>query len=767
MAVDADVAGPLRKSANLQIVIVEDSAADAELVARSLSRAGLSYSLHRVQTESEFVSALSDNKPNLIISDFSLPQFDGLRALEIATASAPEVPFIFVSGTIGEERAIEALKRGATDYVLKSNLSRLPAAVDRALRESALQAAQRQLERERRDQEERLQRLTRSYRMLSITGSVILRVHDRRELLNELCRIAVEHGGYDRVVIGLMDPKEPVLRLRASAGLETPLLRAVDQTVLDSIATSASWAARVMRDGTPVFCDALAGDAFQVASRDVLLSHGLQSLAALPLRVEGRTIGVLTLLSRRRAMFDAAEIEVLRELTANLSFALQYLEKDEAVHFLSHFDGLTGLAKRSLFCQRLAHLLEADARDKRSRTVVVFDVQKLARINDSLGRDTGDRLIEGIAARLKEGHPAEECSAYFGGGTFVLTVPHISFADTGRLMQNPAAQLFVQPFLIEGRELRPAIRSGVAFYPHDASDAEALVQNAEAALKAAREDNEKYLMYGLVRERPTSKTFALEARLTGALGRQEFLLHYQPKIEIASGALVGLEALLRWRDSEEGLVAPSWFIPVLERSGAIVEVGEWVMQRAIEDLEAWSAAGLVPLRVAVNVSAVQLKGREFVPGVLRCIGSLARGRTALDIEITESMLMQDMESSTRKLRELREAGVGVAIDDFGTGYSSLGLLGRLPVDTLKVDRTFIQNIATSPQELTLVSTIISLAHAFDMSVVAEGVETLEQLQLLSEARCDQAQGFYLARPSPAPEIPSLVARLSQRKARIG
>jgi len=745
----------------LKLVMVEDVDTDAEFVARYLAKAGLDCAIYRVQTEPDFISALHDVEPDIILSDFSLPQFDGLRALEIAVARAPETPFIFVSGTIGEERAIDALRRGATDYVLKTNLSRLPAAVDRALREASLKAAQRRSEQQRRDQEVRLQRLMRTYRMLSSTSSAILRLRNRIELLDEVCRIAVHQGGYDRVAISLIDPGAKILRPRAWAGTDSGPLRAVDYAVLDSESQSVSMAERAIGAGAPAVQNDLAGEQQPAAHHETLIAQGYKAIAALPLLVDGTAIGAITLFSAQPEVFDEAEVGVLLELTANIGFALQYHEKDEAVHFLSYFDSLTGLAKRPLFCQRLAKLMSADAAGDATRTVVVFDVQKLGAINDSLGRYVGDRLIEEIAARLKQSYADPECAAYFGGGTFAVMLGGIgNITDTGRIQQNAAAQLFVEPYVIDGQELRPAIRSGVALYPHDGDTADTLVQNAEAALKAAREDNEKYMLYGLVTHRPTSRSLALEARLTGALDRQEFRLHYQPKVNIESGRIEGFEALLRWQDSQDGLVPPSLFVPLLERSGAIVDVGEWVYLQAVRDIRDCIGAGLANIRVAVNVSPMQLRRKDFADRVLASIGPSSKYTAGVDIEITESMLMQDIELSIRKLSQLREAGISVAIDDFGTGYSSLRLLARLPVDTLKVDRSFVQSITDTPNVMTLVSTIVSLARAFNMKTVAEGVETPEQLQMLRLIKCDQAQGYLFSRPTPASEVSSVIARLS-------
>jgi len=742
----------------LQLVIVEDSQADAELVARHLIKAGISPEIRRVQTERDFVSALQTRTPDLIISDFSLPQFDGLRALELAAAHAPDTPFIYVSGTIGEERAIEALRRGATDYLLKGNLMRLGSAVERALREAELRVAKLKSQQNQQEQAVRLQRLTRTYRMLSSTSSAILRLRNRRELLEEVCRIGVQQGGYECVAISLCDPGTTALRPLARAGTGTTGKAAIAPASIDEAADSVL-NERALRAAAPTVVNDLAEEPQGPSQFEALIARGYKAAAALPLLIDGTAIGVVTVYSGQSGVFDPVEIGVLLELTANLTFALQYLEKDEAVHFLSYFDRLTGLAQRPLFCQRLAQTLDAEAGG--SRTVVVFDVQKLGAINDTLGRYVGDRLIETIAARLKQTFVNSDCVAYFGGGTFAVTLENAGGStDTGRWLQNAATQVFVEPFKIDGLELRPAIRSGVAFYPQDAADADSLVQNAEAALKVAREDNEKYMLYGLVTKLPTSRGLALEARLAGALDRQEFLLHYQPKVNIESGRIEGFEALLRWQDTEDGLVPPTVFIPLLERSGAIVDVGEWVLLQAVRDIRKWRGEGLAAFRVAVNVSPLQLRRRDFVDRVLSGVEPAMNVAAGVDIEITESMLMQDLELSILKLSKLREAGIGVAIDDFGTGFSSLRLLARLPVDTLKIDRSFIQGISETPQGMTLVTTVIDLARAFGMQTVAEGVETVEQLKSLRRSGCGQAQGFLFARPAPAAEVPGMFARLT-------
>jgi PAS domain S-box-containing protein/diguanylate cyclase (GGDEF)-like protein len=862
-------------SEQLRLVVAEDDDTDALLIAKNLARAGMQCTMRRVQTESDFVDALHDVQPDVIISDFSMPQFDGRRALEIAATRAPETPFLFVSGTIGEQRAIDALRCGATDYILKSNMTRLPAAIQRALREAALKAAQRAsqqqlqsneeqlrgtvetsqdwiwetdtqgrfrfcsqavanmlgyapdeligrdfrdllpddsrrradellpaaagkqvtgavaswrtsngeyrwLERNavavideqgevtgyrgtdrditaRREQEARLQRLTRSYRMLSSTGSAILRLRNRAELLNEICRIAVEQGNYARVAISMGDANAGELTLEASAGAEPAL--AIEYADLGVDLPATNFAERTIRTGKTGICNDLRTQAEQIQGAGMLLERGFEAFATLPITVDGITVGVLTLCSLQAGVFDVSELEVLQELTANLGYALQFLEQDETVHFLSYFDSLTGLAKRQLFCQRVTHALAADSLQPRSMQVVVFDIQKLGAINDSFGRFVGDRLIENMAARLKHAYGDPDKLAYLGGGSFAVTLPDISHGgDLGPLLQYSVGRLFVEPIQIDGECLRPTIRYGVASFPQDATSAETLMQYAEAALSAARENNERYVSYSSMAQRPRTRGFALESRLASALDRDEFQLYYQPKIDLATGEIRGFEALLRWQDTDEGLVLPSVFIPLLERSGAIIDVGAWALQRAADDIRLWHDAGCEDVRVAVNVSALQLRRRDFPRQVLSCLDCYG-GRAGLDIEITESMLMQDIELSIRKLSELREAGVDVAIDDFGTGYSSLRLLSKLPVSTLKIDHSFVEGGCESRGGMTLLATIISLARSLGMKSIAEGVQNAEQLQMMRSLECDEAQGFFFAQPTTADQIPAMMRRV--------
>ncbi|HEY8904674.1 MAG TPA: GGDEF domain-containing phosphodiesterase [Rhodoferax sp.] len=316
-------------------------------------------------------------------------------------------------------------------------------------------------------------------------------------------------------------------------------------------------------------------------------------------------------------------------------------------------------------------------------------------------------------------------------------------------------ECFAKPFQLRGSDLRIAGKVGIALHPADGDGAEALFRNAEVALKRAKGSAESLMFYAPAMNTRVTETLNLESRLRTALDLDQFVLYYQPKVDLSSRKLTGVEALIRWNDPESGLIAPAHFIPILEETGLIYDVGRWALRQAREDSLRWRLAGLAPVRVAVNVSPLQLRHGGFVNEVRKVIGTDPLAAVDLELEITESVIMEDVNHSIDSLREIRAMGITIAIDDFGTGFSSLGYLAKLPVDTLKIDRSFVIDMTAGPQGLALVSTIISLAHALKLKVVAEGVETEEQARLLRLLNCDDMQGYLFSEPLPREALESL------------
>jgi len=611
---------------------------------------------------------------------------------------------------------------------------------------------------ERLRQQKLIAHMSRVARMQSSINSAVLRIRERRELLQEVCRVATDVAGYDRAVVSLVEPggrtATPVIRSGRGADFPEPQALPIgDGTEPDTSLTS-----RALRTGQIVVCGDLGKSEPPVAMRERIVALGFKIIVAIPFIVDGTRIGCLTLASRDPTFVGDDELLLLQDIAATLSFALRLQRQADAFEFLASYDSLTGLAKRALFCSRLDGMLASHTTVQSSPLVLAIDVHHLSDINDSYGRHFGDQLLQKVAERLRRAVDNYERIGYLGGGTFVLIQPQL-LASEQNINAFFAENVFGEQFSIEGRDIRISCRYGVARYPTDGVASDTLVQKAEAALKHAKETGEGYLHYKLEIHSKIAERLALESRLRNAIDAREFELYYQPQINVLTGKLEMLEALLRWNDPLLGQVLPAGFLGVLESSGMIVAVGRWVLKRAVEDVLNLEKAGYGPCRVAVNVSPIQLRQRQFVPLLLELSAPLREGRSkwGLDIEITESAMLQDLDGTSHKLRELRAAGVRVAIDDFGTGYSALGLLSKLPVDMLKIDRSFVAGLPGDAASVTLARSIIGLASAFGLKTVAEGVETREQLDLLRNLRCDYSQGFFYSRPLSVAQIERLLS----------
>ncbi|HEX6008033.1 MAG TPA: EAL domain-containing protein [Burkholderiales bacterium] len=734
----------------LKILLLEDYAADAELALRELERDGVDCTMRRVETEEAFVRMLDEFHPDVILSDFTLPAFDGLTALEIARKVEPDIPFIFVSGTLGEERAIESLKRGAVDYVLKTNLRRLAPAVRRALQECVER-------KERRKAEQRVARLSRIHAVLSGINSTIVRVRQREELFRDACRIAVVHGGFRFAWIGLVDPETLDIRPAAWMGQDDGYLAGLKLSASGAVSEEQDAAGLAVRSRSAVVINDVATDS-RLRDAGRALDRGFRALVVLPLVIDEKAAGVLGLYADEPDIFDEEELKLLGELAANIAFALDHIAKTERADYLAYYDGLTGLANRTLFSDRVAQYLHAAARGE-SVAILMIDLERFRHINETFGVAAGDAVLRTFAKRLAQAVPEHGTVARINADRFGVAVAGIrSVSDVARLLEQELTTALAQPFEASSQQVHIPGRAGVAVSPGDGSDAATLCTNAETALQDAKRRSEIFMFYAPEMNARVAERLTLENRLRVALKEGEFTLHYQPKIDLATGAISGLEALLRWNSPDLGMVLPERFISILEDTGMIVEVGLWAVRRAIADQLAWRKRGLAPPRTAVNVSTVQLRHARFVNEVSDLVEAGGAAGRHIDLEITESMIMADIASSMEKLSAIRALGVGLSLDDFGTGYSSLSYIARLPVITIKIDRSFIAAMRESAEQLAIVSAVISLARALRLRVVAEGVETSEQARLLKELGCDEAQGFHYSRALPAQEVAALFAR---------
>lgn len=859
---------------SVKILLVEDDPSDAELVLRVLKRAGIDWTACRVDTESEFRRQLAEFAPNIILSDFSMPKFDGMSALAVARETHPQIPFVFVSGTIGEEFAIKALKNGASDYVLKHDLGRLPPAVERALQDAAKADEQRRTQAalhhselrfrlaassgdvwdwsittgeaylsaqwkrrlgfdeaevpntaaawmallhaddrepvrnafrvhlktrapfeieyrarmrpggyrwwyakgqamwgedgratymagtvvdvtERRVAEIKVRRLNRVYAMLSGINTLIVHTNDRGELFREACRIAVKDGRFLLAWIGQVDKDVGHITPVASFGAGADRVPQIAQGLGNDVLMTFSQGQALAQRRALIVQDAVHDS--RVPLREETLALGLRSFAVLPIRVGADVVATLALYASEGGFFDGTEMRLLLDLANDIAFALDHIDKAERLNYLAYYDALTGLANRALFQERLAQFVETARREQHKLAVLMVDLDRFKVVNETLGRQAGDELLRQVAERFLK-RPAEAGRfARIDGGHFAIVIPEIrSEENLARTITQRVEEYFGRPFLASDQQLRVTARLGIAVFPNDGASADTLVRNAEAAVSRAKSRGERYLFYRQEMTEKIAGTLALENRLRQALENNEFVLHYQPKVDACSGRILSVEALIRWQHPERALVPPAQFIPLMEETGMILEVGAWALRQAVVDHQYWSALGLAKVpRIAVNVSQIQLRKDSFVDTMRALIAEGAQP-PGIDLEITETLVMEDIEDNVTKLNQLRDLGLGLAVDDFGTGYSSLRYLAKLPVQTLKIDRSFIITMLQEPHTMTLVSTVISLAHSLGLNVVAEGVDSEDQARMLRDLRCDEMQGYLYSRPLPLDEITALL-----------
>lgn len=424
---------------------------------------------------------------------------------------------------------------------------------------------------------------------------------------------------------------------------------------------------------------------------------------------------------------------------------------------LAHHDALTNLPNRMLLHDRLSQAIEVARRQDRQLAVMFLDLDRFKHINDSLGHAVGDELLRSVAHRLVTCVRHSDTVSRQGGDEFVLLLPLIEHAEDAALSAQKMLEALALPHHIDGQDLHINVSIGISIYPADGQDAETLLKSADTAMYHAKENGRNnYKFFKQDMNDRAVKRQTIEANLRQALERQEFILHYQPKINLQSGGIVGVEALIRWQHPTQGLLLPDQFIAIAEDCGLILLIGRWVLREACRQTRAWLQMGLPPITVAVNTSATEFLAKDFLDYVRTTLEETGLEPRYLELELTEGVLMRDAASTDRVLNALAATGVKLAIDDFGTGYSSLSYLSRFPIDSLKIDQSFVKQITSNPDDASIVSAVISMGKSLRQRVIAEGVESPEQVAFLLAQQCDEGQGYYFSRPVAAEVLAALL-----------
>ncbi|MEK8090814.1 sensor domain-containing protein [Thermithiobacillus plumbiphilus] len=569
--------------------------------------------------------------------------------------------------------------------------------------------------------------------------------------------LEVQMPPQSRISIMLRDREGLRLRMGAAPSLPAAYNQAADGLAIGPASGSCGTAA-FRREN--VLVSDIATSPLWEGYRELALSHGLRACWSVPiLNARHELLGIFAVYSPQSGTPGVEVLDLLRRATHLAGIAIERRQAEETITRMAYYDALTGLPNRVLCQDRLEHALKRAQRQHGGLTLVFVDLDHFKLVNDSLGHAAGDQVLREISQRLQRSVREGDTVARLGGDEFLLLAEENLDASALTALIGRMRRLFEQPIEIESRSFLVTASFGVSRYPDDGEDAQTLMRRADVAMYQAKQRGRDGMQqYSPAMESNGIERLVLQRELRLALEREEFILHYQPQLDLASGKISSVEALLRWQHPERGMIPPLSFIPLLEESGLINQVGEWVLRKACAQARRWQLAGL-PLRMAVNLSQRQCQEGNLIPMLERVLVDTGLAPELLELELTEGLVMHDPEKTIKALRVLKGMHISLAVDDFGTGYSSLSYLQRLPLDSLKVDKSFVQGLPASGEDAAIITAIIAMAHTLNIKVVAEGVETAAQLDFLRNKHCDGMQGYFLSRPLPAGELFNFVRRV--------
>jgi diguanylate cyclase (GGDEF)-like protein/PAS domain S-box-containing protein len=674
------------------LLLVEDNPGDVRLLREMFHEQGLHHTeLTQVETMAQAEKHLAGSNVDIILLDLGLADAQGLQSIRRARAVAPGVPLVVLTALDDESLAARALQEGVQDYLIKGQIDA------RGLLRALRYAVERKTM-----QEELFEEKERAQVTLNSIGDAVI-CTDISGNITFLNLVAVRMTGWSRDEAAGRPMAEVFHVLDATSRKTTP--NPMEMAVRQN---------RTMH--LPSNCILIQRDGGEIPIED--------SIAPIHDR-EGRVTGVVI---------------VFRDVSSGQTMALQ-------LAYSAHHDFLTGLPNRKLLNDRVSQAILTATRYMNKVAVLFLDLDGFKHINDSLGHSIGDRVLQSVAKRLVDSVRGSDTVSRQGGDEFVVLLSEVAHSEGVAIAARRLLQVGAEPHSIGQHELYVTACIGVSVYPEDGMDVETLIKNADTAMYQAKENGrQSYQFFEPAMNVRAVERQSIEGSLRRALERQEFTVHYQPKINLRTGEISGAEALIRWTHPTRGPVSPAQFIPVAEDCGLILPIGNWVLLEACKQAQAWVEAGLPLGTMGVNISAVEFRNENFLEGVFAILKDTGLNPNLLELELTESVLMKRPESTASVLRALRAKGVQVAVDDFGTGYSSLSYLQKFSIDALKIDQSFVRRITTAPDETTIVNAVISMAHSLKLRVVAEGVETIKELEFLEAHQCDEAQGYFFSRP---------------------
>ena len=608
------------------------------------------------------------------------------------------------------------------------------------------------------------ERLTRMFAALSATNEAIVRAKSRAELFELVCQAASAGGKFTSTTIALASAHSDQLAIVASAGPSAETTRNVRLSVDADRPEGRGMSGTAFRTRQPCICNDYVNDSRVSAFHAVVRADGARSGAAFPLITHDKAVGVMIYMSTEQDTFTSEFVELLQRLADNVSFAMENFDRadekneaDERIEYLASHDSLTDLPNRETFNGLLRGAIDEAQRHDHRFALLFIDLDRFKVINDSLGHEAGDLLLLEVANRLRNALRSSDVVARLGGDEFVVILDQCGRIDDVQHIATELLAALAKPMELAGHECHTTASIGIAMYPANGADAQTLTKNADMAMYLAKEDGKNgYRFFSNEVKTQSIERLSLESALRRALEREQFSLNYQPKVDMETGQITGVEALLRWSHPDLGNVSPAQFIPLAEETGLIVPIGRWVLNEACAQAMAWQRRGLLPLSMAVNLSPRQFADEHLLQDVDEALAASGMSPVLLQLEVTESMMMRNVGRALKVLDAIQSRGIRLAIDDFGTGYSSMSLMKHFPIDTIKIDRSFVRDLPQDSEDQAIAQAIISMGKALGMTVVAEGVENAEQEAFLRTHGCDEMQGFLIAKPLPAKQMAELL-----------